>query len=361
MIRTSLQEDWYGEGEASAKERFPLPGGHVIPYLTGALDAAGVRRVLGEMRFKGDLDDAAALAAEIQEVAMRKRLRPALRTHYMRTAFQKTGDATVRRWSVAWRMGAEAVLCCAVRCDAMRCDAMPGALLARHGAVHGARAVRVAEGVEAQLSAHLAAAGGGRLRCLPRQCLRHRPARRGLGARLARVCQVTQFPHAVLEVKLQLASGTEQPGWVSDLISSGYLREMPKFSKFVHGTACLNRTHRAMGARVVPVSALPYWWSPDMRPLWEGRLPSIPLPVPLVATDDQHHDDERHDQPGWRADINSTVVSAGPYTGRHGAWCEVGALLRTWFHSIVTCNDAPPDGTLPSPKRMSEQDLRPAT
>lgn len=33
---------------------------------------------------------------QVQDVVMKKKLRPALRTHYMRTAFQRTGDATVR-------------------------------------------------------------------------------------------------------------------------------------------------------------------------------------------------------------------------------------------------------------------------
>lgn len=80
---------------------------------------------------------------------------------------------------------------------------------------------------------------------------------------------MTQFPHAVLEVKLQLASGAEQPEWVTELLHSGYLREVPKFSKFVHGTAVLHRPTMA---------ELPYWWSKEMMPLWaEQPQPNDPI------------------------------------------------------------------------------------
>ena len=45
---------------------------------------------------------------------------------------------------------------------------------------------------------------------------------------LTSLAQVTQFPHAVLEIKLQLATGAVAPEWVTELLQSGYLREMPK-------------------------------------------------------------------------------------------------------------------------------------
>jgi SPX domain protein involved in polyphosphate accumulation len=59
----------------------------------------------------------------------------------------------------------------------------------------------------------------------------------------------------VLEVKLQLATGTTMPEWVAELLTSGCLREMPKFSKFVHGTAFLKRND---------VRELPYWCAPAL-------------------------------------------------------------------------------------------------
>ena len=43
--------------------------------------------------------------------------------------------------------------------------------------------------------------------------------------------EITRFPHAVLELKLQLTEGEAPPEWVTDLIDSGLLTEVHKFSK----------------------------------------------------------------------------------------------------------------------------------
>ena len=51
--------------------------------------------------------------------------------------------------------------------------------------------------------------------------------------------EITRFPHAVLEVKLQLEDENSTPAWVSDLLNSGMLLEVHKFSKFIHGCAVL--------------------------------------------------------------------------------------------------------------------------
>ena len=99
--------------------------------------------------------------------------------------------------------------------------------------------------------------------------------------------EITRFPHAVLEVKLQLKVGQasshddsglrrllrhsltvphfvlplstsllgpqdemSKPQWVLDLIGSGMLQEVHKFSKFIHGCAVLLSEE---------VQAMPYW------------------------------------------------------------------------------------------------------
>ena len=59
-----------------------------------------------------------------------------------------------------------------------------------------------------------------------------------------------RFPHAVLEVKLQLLGENATPPWVTDLINSGMLMEVHKFSKFIHGCAVLLPDE---------VLAVPYW------------------------------------------------------------------------------------------------------
>ena len=62
--------------------------------------------------------------------------------------------------------------------------------------------------------------------------------------------EITRFPHAVLEVKLSLGQGQSAPSWVQELLDSGYLTEVHKFSKFIHGTCTLFPEL---------VQAVPYW------------------------------------------------------------------------------------------------------
>ena len=50
---------------------------------------------------------------------------------------------------------------------------------------------------------------------------------------------VERFPYAILEVKLQTQAGQEPPSWVKELVSSHLVEAVPKFSKFIHGTATL--------------------------------------------------------------------------------------------------------------------------
>jgi uncharacterized membrane protein YidH (DUF202 family) len=61
---------------------------------------------------------------------------------------------------------------------------------------------------------------------------------------------IERFPYAVLEVKLQTQAGQEPPEWARELISSHLVEAVPKFSKFIHGTATLFPTR---------IHLLPYW------------------------------------------------------------------------------------------------------
>lgn len=63
--------------------------------------------------------------------------------------------------------------------------------------------------------------------------------------------EITRFPHAVLEIKLQLSGGDmTPPKWVTDLQNSGLLYECHKYSKYVHGCCVLLPED---------VQAVPYW------------------------------------------------------------------------------------------------------
>ena len=63
--------------------------------------------------------------------------------------------------------------------------------------------------------------------------------------------EITRFPHAILEVKLELKGDSlVAPQWVSDLQNSGMLYEVHKYSKFTHGCAVLLPEE---------VRCVPYW------------------------------------------------------------------------------------------------------
>jgi hypothetical protein len=62
--------------------------------------------------------------------------------------------------------------------------------------------------------------------------------------------EITRFPHAVLEIKLQLLGEDQTPPWVTDLLNTGMLLEVHKFSKFIHGCAVLMKDD---------VREVPYW------------------------------------------------------------------------------------------------------
>lgn len=63
--------------------------------------------------------------------------------------------------------------------------------------------------------------------------------------------ELHRFPHAVLEIKLELKGGNmTPPKWVSDLQNSGLLYECHKYSKYCHGCAVLLPED---------VQSVPYW------------------------------------------------------------------------------------------------------
>lgn len=61
---------------------------------------------------------------------------------------------------------------------------------------------------------------------------------------------VEEFSYGVVEIKLQ----SKPPKWVVDLVKTGMLLIVPKFSKFLHGTASLYQEY---------AENVPYWFLPD--------------------------------------------------------------------------------------------------
>jgi SPX domain protein involved in polyphosphate accumulation/uncharacterized membrane protein YidH (DUF202 family) len=166
--------------------------------------------------------DGAVLARELQDEIVQREFRPALRTVYRRVAFQESHS----------------------------------------------NAVRIS--IDSEMS-----------------FVNERALGRGRGAEwrsaIERVdgADVSAFPHCILEIKLTTA---EPIGWLDELLGSGLLQPVPKFSKFLHGTATM---HRAL------VQTLPPWWA---------ELSKLPVVVWTEKVEEVYRDEDDDEEEELRAD-----------------------------------------------------------
>lgn len=209
--RKTHREGW--KGEESVKERFQLPEDKVVPFLEGDYK---LEEAVNDLRAKGKSEEEvemfAELFQEVQEQVDSKQLKPMIRTQYMRSAFQIPFDASVR-----------------ISLDT--------------------NLVMIKENPD----------GGPSTSLMGRWY-------RDPDIPITRT-EITRFPHAVLEVKLSLKEGEGAPLWVQDLLESGMVTEVHKFSKFIQGTATLFPDM---------VQAVPYWV--DDETLRPSMLMSAPSP-----------------------------------------------------------------------------------
>ncbi|KAL3480714.1 vacuolar transporter chaperone 4 [Aspergillus californicus] len=238
--RKTHREDW--TGEKSVKARFALKEKHVNDYLAGRMT---VDRVFEKMRkdkkkSEDEIADLEQLAREIQYRVITRRLEPVTRTFYHRTAFQLPGDARVR-------------ISLDTELTMTREDNLDGRRRA------GANWRRMDIGVDWPFSQ------------LPPE-------------------DVERFPYAVLEVKLQTQAGQEPPKWIRDLTASHLVEAVPKYSKFIHGTATLfpDRIH-----------LLPFWM-PQMdvdirKPASRHFGIQRPLTSTSISANETPEDDETDD------------------------------------------------------------------
>ena len=198
--RKTHREDW--TGEKSVKARFTLKEKNVNAFMKGDMT---VDEVFAKMRREGkksvkEVEDLEQLAREIQYRVITRSLVPVTRSFYHRTAFQLPGDARVR-------------ISLDTELTMTREDNLDGKQRA------GSNWRRMDIGIDYPFNQ------------LPPE-------------------DVERFPYAVLEVKLQTQAGQEPPQWIRELIASHLVEAVPKFSKFIHGTATLNPTR---------IDLLPFW------------------------------------------------------------------------------------------------------
>ncbi|KAI0483194.1 SPX-domain-containing protein [Xylariaceae sp. FL0804] len=187
--RKTHREDW--TGEQSVKARFSTKEKNINAYMRGDLLPAAMfekARKDGKRSVKAIAEDE-NLAREIQYSVLKKGYKPVCRSFYNRTAFQLPSDARVR-------------ISLDTELSMVREDNLDGVKRS------GNNWRRMDIGIDYPFKQ------------LP-------PG------------DIVRFPYAVLEVKLQTQHGQEPPQWVQQLISSHLVESVPKFSKFIHGTATL--------------------------------------------------------------------------------------------------------------------------
>jgi SPX domain protein involved in polyphosphate accumulation len=199
--RKTHREDW--TGEESVKARFKLKEKNMNAFLRGELKPEQVfeKERREQKRSEKDIASDEQLAREIQYRVLTRKLVPVTRSFYHRTAFQLPGDARVR-------------ISLDTELSMTREDNLDGKKRA------GDNWRRMDIGVDWPFKQ------------LPAE-------------------DKELFPYAVLEVKLQTQAGQEPPQWIRELTSSHLVEAVPKFSKFIHGTATLNPKR---------INLIPYWY-----------------------------------------------------------------------------------------------------
>ncbi|KAI9025689.1 VTC domain-containing protein [Hyaloraphidium curvatum] len=178
------------KGPGGITERFELKEKYLKDYLAGTWTMAAKlekKRSRGTTP-EGEIAALEELASGIQRSVLDRKLRPVLGVYYNRTAFQLIGDDTM---SVS--LDTEIAF---FREDSTGVDRTAG----------GWRRADVTDPYP--------------FKSLPKD-----------------ECNV--FPFAVLEIDYILPPGVDDPAWMQNLVRSGAVEPVPRFSKFVHGLAVL--------------------------------------------------------------------------------------------------------------------------
>ena len=198
--RKTHREDW--TGEKSVKARFAMKEKDVNGFLKGDLTVESLFDKLRKERKKteDEIAELEQLAREVQYRVITRDMFPVVRSFYNRTAFQLPGDARVR-------------ISLDTELSMIREDNLDGR--SRSGDNWRRTDVDIDFPFE------------------------HLPSE-----------DIERFPYAVLEVKLQTQEGQEPPEWIRELTASHLVEAVPRFSKFIHGTAKLQFDR---------IKLLPFW------------------------------------------------------------------------------------------------------
>jgi SPX domain protein involved in polyphosphate accumulation len=182
----------------SVKDRFRLKEPQVNPFLAGEYTADHVADELrkkdgGKPNMEAIVEESHFIASGVQDSVKHRQLNPMCRVFYNRTAFQLPGDQRLR-------ISLDSNLTFIREDGNERRQRLPGTI---------------------QLNWKRNDVG---IDCPFRSVTEK---------------DISRFPYAVLETKLQTHLGQECPAWLTDLIDSHLVHEVPRFSKYLHGASIL--------------------------------------------------------------------------------------------------------------------------
>ncbi|ORX51248.1 SPX-domain-containing protein [Hesseltinella vesiculosa] len=204
---------------ASVKDRFPIKENTVNDFMSGTYTAD---TIASEMQAKGSseemIKDMHFTATGVQKSFREKALEPMLRVYYNRTAFQLPDDQKLR-------------ISLDTDLTFIREDHIDERLR------HGNNWRRKDVGIDYPFNY-----------VDPQDILR--------------------FPYAILETKLQTHLGQEPPAWLTNLIESHLVHEVPRFSKYLHGACHFYRERLPL---------LPWWLAELNNDIRKGRVDNTGL------------------------------------------------------------------------------------
>ncbi len=221
---SSLRIRWYGqlmdkpellleqkiihENGSSEEKRFPIKGKFIMPFIKGEYKMEkNVQKLERHGRPEQAVADYQQAVGDIQNLIKEKALEPVLRANYTRTAFQKPLD------------------------DRVRISIDTDLVFIREDELDSNRPCRKPD------SWHRTDLDNSRME----YPFTH-----------VNSGEISRFPFAVLEIKVNESAGKKTPQWIQDLIASHLVHKAPRFSKFVHGVASLFEDY---------VNSLPFWLS----------------------------------------------------------------------------------------------------
>jgi SPX domain protein involved in polyphosphate accumulation len=193
--------------DKSVKDRFRLKENQINGFVNGVYSAAQFKEDLiakGKMD-KDSIEENHFVAEGIQHSIKERNLKPMCRVFYNRTAFQLPGDQRLR-----------------ISLDS-------NLTFIREDHLDSKKRRLMANG-------------------------KHNWRRPDVGIdhpfRNVKDSDILRFPYAILETKIQSHLGQTAPAWLSALLDSHLVHEVPRFSKYIHGASYLFKDR---------VSEVPYW------------------------------------------------------------------------------------------------------